>query len=110
MKMHKIAVLSSSLIFLAGCSSMVKFDSSPQGASVTCTGCKGWGNTDTATPIGVTPFEYEVKDNPGWYSEYTFTAVKDGYKPATVKVNEKNPLDGTSFEFFPKNINFDLQK
>jgi hypothetical protein len=98
------------LIALTGCSTAVKFDSVPPGASVTCNGCRGWGDTDSVTPLGVTPFEAVVSDRFGWHSEYVFTAKKEGFKPGVVTVNEKTIPDGTSFEFFPKTINFQLQK
>lgn len=108
--MNKLIAVGGLLIVLTGCSSAVKFESNPQGATVTCNGCRGWGDTDKVTPMGVTPFEFEVKDRAGWYSEYVFTANKEGFKPATVTVTEKTVSDGTSFEFFPKTINFELQK
>lgn len=98
------------LVALTGCSTAVKFESVPPGASVTCNGCRGWGDTDSVTPLGITPFEAEIKDKAGWYSEYVFTANKEGFKPATVSVTEKTIPDGTSFDFFPKTINFVLQK
>lgn len=109
-KMKKLAAVGGLLIALTGCSSAVKFESNPQGATVTCNGCRGWGDTDNVTPMGVTPFEFVVKDRAGWFSEYVFTANKEGFKPTTVKVTEKTIPDGTSFEFFPKTINFELQK
>ena len=110
MQMKKLAAIGGLLILLTGCSTSVKFESTPQGASVVCNTCQGAGDSKNLAPIGTTPFEFVVKDIPGWYSEYVFTATKDGFKPATVTVNEKSILDGTSFEFFPKVIKFDLQK
>jgi hypothetical protein len=110
MKMQKLAAICGLLVVLTGCSTSVKFDSTPAGASVVCNTCPGSADSKNGTPIGTTPFEFVVKDIPGWFSEYVFTATKDGYKPATVKVTEKTVLDGTSFDFFPKVIKFDLQK
>jgi hypothetical protein len=108
--MRKIFAAAATLIALSGCSTMVAFDSNPQGATVTCNACRGWGDMDQKTPIGVTPFQFKVADKPGWYSEYIFTAQKEGYKPSTFKVKEESVVDGTSFEFFPKKIQFELQK
>ncbi len=108
--MYKLTAIGVISIILTGCASMTNFESTPSGASVTCNGCRGWGDSDTKTPIGVTPFDFRVKDRFGWFSEYSFTAVKEGYKPATVTVTEPTVLDGTSFDFFPETIKFELQK
>jgi len=111
--MKRFAKITAALITVGvftGCSSMVAFKSVPPGATVTCDGCRGWGDHDDKTPIGVTPFDFKVSDKAGWFSKYNFTAVKEGYKPATQTVEEKTPIDGVSFAFFPKEINFDLQQ
>jgi hypothetical protein len=98
------------VILTSGCSTMVAFKSEPSGATVTCDNCRGWGSTDTKTPIGVTPFKFEVMDKFGWFSQYKFTATKEGYKSATQTVEEKTIVDGTTFGFFPNEINFKLNK
>ena len=108
--MKKLAAIGALVLVLAGCSTTAKFESTPPGATVTCNGCRGWGDTDDKTAMGTTPFEFTVRDRFGWFSEYIFTAKKDGYKPATVTVKENTIPDGTSFDFFPQVIKFDLQK
>ena len=109
-RLTQLAGVVLAVVFFTGCSSMVAFKSEPAGATVTCDGCRGWGDSDDKTPIGVTPFDFRVYDKAGWFSKYSFTAVLKGYKPAVQTVEEKDVVDGTSFGFFPDTINFKMQK
>ena len=108
-KRIQVAALLLAALAFTGCSSMVSFKSEPSGAAVSCEYCRGWGDSDK-TPLGVTPFEFRVYDKAGWFSTYSFTAVKEGFKPAMQEVKEQTIVDGTSFGFFPSEINFKLQK
>ncbi len=112
--MNKLAAIGCLVLVLTGCqmngSKTAQFVSTPDGATVTCNGCRGWGDTDDKTVMGPTPFKFEVWDRFGWFSEYIFTAKKDGFKPATVTVKEEQILHGTEFTFFPDVVKFDLQK
>ena len=65
-------------VALSACSSMVRFESDPPGATVLYEG----------KLIGVTPFTYELKDEVGWFSAYSFTATLPGYFQATRTYHE----------------------
>ena len=106
----KISAVALVVLLASGCAKNVSFKSEPSGATVTCDGCRGGGSSDTNTLLGVTPFTAEIKDNVSFYSEYTLTAVKNGFKPTQQKITEKSIIDGTSFDFFPNEVNFKLEK
>jgi len=93
------------IALLVSSCAMIKFESVPPGATVTA-------EDPSLAPVtlGVTPFETRIYDKQGWYSKYTFKATKEGYKPATVEVEEKAVPDGWSFDFFPKTLIFKLEK
>jgi hypothetical protein len=98
MRLPRIAALPVLAAALAGCATPVHFSSEPAGATVSYRG----------KPIGTTPFDYTVHDQFGWFSQYDFTAVLDGYQPATLTFKEKTPMDAQ--QVVPHDINFTLQK
>ena len=83
---------------LGGCATTVHFTSEPAGATVSYKG----------QAIGTTPFDYQVHDEFGWFSQYDFVATLDGYPPATLTFKEKTPLDAQ--QVVPPQVNFVLQK
>jgi hypothetical protein len=83
---------------LSACSTVVQFTSDPPGARVAYRGAT----------IGTTPFEMPVSDQFGWFSTYAFTATLDGYKPQTVEIEERSPLDAQGV--LPKKIHFTLNR
>jgi len=83
---------------LAGCATAVHFTSEPPGATVSYKG----------QTLGKTPFDYEVHDQFGWFSEYDFTATLEGYQPSTLAFKELTPLDAQ--RVVPPQVNFTLKK
>ncbi len=83
---------------LSACSTTVQFTSEPSGAKVVYQGAT----------LGTTPFDMPVTDQFGWFSTYAFTATFDGYKPQTVEVRERSPLDAQGV--LPRKIHFTLSR
>ena len=100
--MRKSTVLSlpllASSVLLSACSTMVDFSSEPSGAAVTYQGKE----------IGVTPFQYQLKDQFGWFSVYEFTANKSGFQPSTLVFKEATPMDNANA--VPPVVKFELKK
>jgi hypothetical protein len=82
---------------LFGCAAPTRITSEPNSASISLNG----------TPIGTTPFAYEVKDIVGMNSSYGFTAEKAGYHPETKIFREKGFDDAKAT--IPPQIHFVLR-
>ena len=100
MTLHRFTSLATlvAVTMLGGCATNVHFTSEPTGATVSYKG----------KAIGTTPFEYDVHDEFGWFSQYDFVAGLDGYQPATLTFKEKTPMDAQNV--VPPQVNFVLQK
>lgn len=82
---------------LAACTTTAQFTSNPPGAEVVY----------LDKVIGVTPFNYDVQDQFGWFSVYEFKATRAGQKPLLLKFHERTPLDHNNV--IPKAIHFELE-
>ncbi|TDM08404.1 MAG: hypothetical protein C4K60_02820 [Ideonella sp. MAG2] len=82
---------------LAACTTTTQFSSNPPGAEVTYLN----------KVIGVTPFQYEVQDQFGWFSVYEFKATRAGHASKVLSFYERTPLDHNNV--IPKAIHFDLE-
>jgi hypothetical protein len=80
-----------------GCAGPTRITSEPSSASISLNG----------TPIGTTPFSYNVQDIFGMNSSYGFTAEKAGYLPDTKIFREKGFDDARTT--IPPQIHFVLQ-
>ena len=92
-----IVMLMGVTCLVSGCAGVSEFTSEPTGASVSLNG----------TPIGATPFSYEVKDIMGMNSLYEFTAEKTGFSRDTKTFREKGLNDAKAT--IPPRIHFVLQ-
>lgn len=82
---------------LAACTTTAQFTSNPPGAEVVY----------LEKVIGVTPFSYDVQDQFGWFSVYTFKATRAGHQPQVLVFSEPTPLDHNNV--IPRAIHFELK-
>jgi hypothetical protein len=90
-------VTAATLALLAACTTTAQFSSNPPGAEVVY----------LDKVIGVTPFQYDVQDQFGWFSVYEFKATRAGHKPKVLSFAERTPLDHNNV--VPKAIHFELE-
>jgi len=73
---------------------VVRFTSEPAGAAVSYQG----------TTIGITPFDYDVRDEFGFFSTYSFTAHLPNRTDTSVSFREPTVLDAQGV--VPETVNF----
>lgn len=93
----RTAAICASAALLAACTTTAQFSSNPPGAEVVY----------LDKVIGVTPFQFDVQDQFGWFSVYEFKATRAGHKPKVLSFAERTPLDHNNV--VPKAIHFELE-